>query len=289
MSAGQPRSARGASARAGRRGSGLLVELALALVVLVGVLPIAWTVLLAFLPNRAIVSSSWQFPFWLGNFREVLGDDAFLAQIGNSATIVVGSVLICLVIGSAGGYGIAKLAPPRWVLVPSVVLAAVIPLVPPATLVPGFYVVLGELGLLGTTTGLVLLNALANLPFAMLLMATYFTGVPDELREASLVDGASELRSFVSVSLPVVRPGLAAVAIFVAIMSWNEFLLGLTMTSGGRTAPITVGIAGLLQPYAVTWGQLSAAGTVAAVPIIALAVFANRHIVAGLTAGAVKG
>ena len=149
--------------------------------------------------------------------------------------------------------------------------------------------VLGELGLLGTTAGLIALNALVNLPFAMLLMATYFAAVPDELREASLVDGASELRSFVSVALPVVRPGLAAVAIFVAIMSWNEFLLGLTMTSGGRTAPITVGIAGLLQPYAVTWGQLSAAGTIAAVPIIALAVFANRHIVAGLTAGAVKG
>lgn len=272
-----------------RRRSSPVVEAALAVVVLVCVVPIAWTVLLAFLPNRAIISSAWQFPFWLGNFREVLGDDAFLTQIGNSVVVVVGAVLICLVVGCLGGYGIAKLAPPRWALLPSLALAALIPLLPPATLVPGFYVVLGELGILGTVTGLVMLNSLLNLPFAMLLMATYFGGVPDELREASLVDGASEFRSFVSVTLPVVRPGLASVAIFVAIMTWNEFLLGLTMTTGGTTAPITVGIAGLLQPYAVTWGQLAAAGTVAAVPIIALAVFANRHIVAGLTAGAVKG
>jgi multiple sugar transport system permease protein len=72
-------------------------------------------------------------------------------------------------------------------------------------------------------------------------------------------------------------------------MAWNEFLFGLTMTSGGRTAPLTVGIAALLQPYQVTWGQMAAIGVVAALPIIALAMVANRHIVAGLTAGAVKG
>lgn len=72
-------------------------------------------------------------------------------------------------------------------------------------------------------------------------------------------------------------------------MAWNEFLLGLTMTSGGRTAPITVGIASLVQPYEVTWGEMSAAGAIAALPIIVLAIVANRQIVAGLTQGSVKG
>jgi len=103
------------------------------------------------------------------------------------------------------------------------------------------------------------------------------------------VDGASEFRAFRVVILPLVRPGLAAVGIFVAIMAWNEFLLGLTMTSGGESAPLTVGIASLVQPYSVTWGQMAAAGTIAAVPIIVLAIFANRQIVSGLTGGAVKG
>lgn len=272
-----------------RRRSHLWIELALLVVLVVTVLPIAWTILHAFLPNRAIVSSAWDFPFWLGNFRAVFDDNEFVTQLANSTGIMAGTVVVCLVIGSLGGYAIAKLDPPRWLLVPCTLVAAFIPLVPPATLVPGFYVLLADLGLLGTVFGLVLLNTFFNLPFALLLMISYFRTVPPELREASLVDGASELRSFVSVTLPIVRPGLAAVAIFVAIMAWNEFLMGLTMTSGGVTAPVTVGIASLLQAYAITWGELAAAGTVAAVPIILIAVFANRQIVSGLTAGAVKG
>src|SRR5690606_4389948 len=124
---------------------------------------------------------------------------------------------------------------------------------------------------------------------ATLLMSSYFSALPDDLTEAAMVDGARDSRIFVSIMLPLVRPGLAATGIFVGIMTWNEFLMALTMTSGGETAPITVGISGLVQEYAVTWGELAAAGSLAAVPLIALAVFATRHIVAGLTAGSVKG
>jgi ABC-type glycerol-3-phosphate transport system permease component len=109
------------------------------------------------------------------------------------------------------------------------------------------------------------------------------------LREAALVDGASELRTFLRIVLPLVRPGLAAVGVFTGIMAWNEFLFGLTMTSGGVTAPLTVGIASLVQEYEVAWGQMAAAGALAAVPIIVLAMVANRQMVAGLTGGAVKG
>jgi multiple sugar transport system permease protein len=148
---------------------------------------------------------------------------------------------------------------------------------------------LNAMGLLGTVWGLIIVNAFFNLPFAVLLMSSYFQGLPEELREAAVVDGASEWRAFRSVMLPLVKPGLSSVGVFVAIMAWNEFLMGLTLTSGGQTAPITVGIAGLLQPFVVTWGELSAAGVVAAIPIILMAVFANRQIVSGLTAGAVKG
>lgn len=157
------------------------------------------------------------------------------------------------------------------------------------TLVPGMYVQMSAMGLLNSISGLILLNTVLNLPFAALLMKSYFDSVPEELREAALVDGASEVRAFFRVVLPIVRPGIAAVSVFTAIMAWNEFLLGLTMTAGGRTAPLTVGIASLVQPYEVTWGEMSAAGAVAALPIIGLAILANRQIVAGLTAGAVKG
>jgi multiple sugar transport system permease protein len=273
-----------------RRRASVLTESALAAAMLVTLVPIAWTVLLAFLPNRAIVNRSWDFPFWTGNFATLLRPgEPFLAQLGNSIFIVLGTTALCLAIGSVSGYALSRLNPPRWLTAPALGLAGLLPLVPPMTLVPGLYLTLSNLGLLGGPLGLILLNTVFNLPFATLLMKSYIDPVPEELREAALVDGASEARIFFSVVLPLVRPGVAAVGIFVSIMAWNEFLFGLTMTSGGTSAPLTVGIAALLQPYQVTWGQLAAIGVVAALPIIAMAMVANRHIVAGLTAGAVKG
>lgn len=267
----------------------LWVELGLGAAIVVTLVPLVWMVLLAFLPNRDIVASGWQFGFWMGNFAAVFADGTFISQVRNSVAIVIGAVTICLVVGATSGYALAKLKPPRWITIPALVITGFVPLIPPMTLVPGLYLLLGELGLLGTVTGLVLVNAFLNLPFATLLMMSYFAAIPEELREAALVDGASEARALVSVMLPVVKPGLAATGIFVAILSWNEFMMGLTLTSGGETSPVTVGIAGLLQTYAVTWGELAAAGLVAALPIILIAIFANRQIVAGLTAGAVKG
>ena len=277
------------NAQQGTRKSRIWIEVALGAVLIVTVIPIAWTTLLAFMPNRAIVASKWQFEFWLGNFEKVFSDGTFLAQIGNSVVIVLGTVALCLSIGTFAGYSLSRLHPPRWVTIPALVIAGFIPLIPPMTLVPGLYLLLSQMGLLGGVGGLVLVNAFLNLPFAVLLLSSYFSSVPEELREAALMDGAKELTVLMKVMLPVVRPGLAAVGVFTAIMAWNEFQMGLTLTSGGPTAPVTVGIAGLLQPYAVTWGELSAAGTLAAIPIIIMAVFANRQIVAGLTAGAVKG
>jgi len=271
------------------RASRIAVEVALVLVVIVVVIPIAWMILLSFLPNRAIVSHDWIFPFWIGNFEAVFDGGVFFVQMLNSVGIVVGTVIICIVIGSISGYALSRLSPPKWVSIPALALAAIIPLIPPATLIPGLYLLLNSMGLLGTVPGLILVNSLFNLPFATLLMASYFSGIPMQLREAALVDGATEAGVFVRIMFPLVRPGLAATSIFVGIMAWNEFLMGLTMTSGGTTSPITVGIAGFVQEFAVTWGELAAAGTVAAVPLIIVAIFANRQIIAGLTAGAVKG
>jgi ABC-type glycerol-3-phosphate transport system permease component len=203
--------------------------------------------------------------------------------------IVVGTVFLCLTVSALAGYALSRLHLARPLTLVLLAVAGFLPLVPPMTLVPGLYVTLASFGLLGTLQGLILLNTLFNLPFAVLLMKVYFDPVPGELREAGLVDGASEFNVFWAIMLPLVRPGLAAVGVFTAIMAWNEFVMGLTMTSGGRTSPLTVGIAALVQPYQMVWGDLAAIGTVAAVPIIALGILANRQIVAGMTGGAVKG
>jgi multiple sugar transport system permease protein len=266
------------------------VDTPLLLLTLLFVAPIIWMVVLAVQPNRNIISPGWQFDFTWDNLNAILDpDQPFVAQLGNSLLIVLGTVALCLLIGSVTGYVLSRLPIPRGLTLLLLMLSAFLPLIPPMTLVPGLYVTLNSLGLLGSMGGLILLNALFNLPFSALLLKVYFDAVPATVREAGLIDGASELRVFLRVMLPLIRPGLAAVGVFTGIMAWNEFLMGLTMTSGGTTSPLTVGIASLVQPYEVVWGEMAAIGSLAAVPIIVVAVIANRQLVAGLTQGAVKG
>jgi ABC-type glycerol-3-phosphate transport system permease component len=279
----------GTRARTGGAG-GILVEIVLAIAMLAVVLPVAWMLVLAVQPTRNIIGTGWRFDFSMANFRALFAPgEPFAAQYANSLAIVAGTVLLCLVVGTLAGYSLASLGWSRRVNAILLGITGVLPVIPPMALVPGLYSTLQSFGLLGGVPGLVLLNTVFNLPFTVILMRVYFAAVPAQLREAALIDGASELLTFRKVMLPLAAPGIAAAAVYTAIMSWNEFLFGLTMTSGGDTAPITVGIAGFVQQGEVRWGEMAAAGAITAVPVILLAIVARRRIVVGVTRGAVKG
>jgi multiple sugar transport system permease protein len=171
---------------------------------------------------------------------------------------VVGAVVLCGIASTLAAYGLSKLRLPWWLTATVGASCAVVPMLPPMALVPGLYVTLIQTGLLGSLTGLIILNTILNLPFATLLMKIGFDEIPPALQEAASIDGASEARSFWTILLPLVTPSLVTSSLFTAIMTWNEFLMGLTMTSGGTTSPLSVGIASLVQPFEVRWGQLSA-------------------------------
>ncbi|MQA06543.1 MAG: ABC transporter permease subunit [Streptosporangiales bacterium] len=268
----------------------MLTEVFLGIAILAIVLPVAWMLVLAVQPAKNIVSGDWQFGFSLSNLQSLFAfGQPFATQYVNSIIIVAGTVVLCLLVGTLAGYSLASLGWSPKMTAALLAVAAIIPVVPPMAMVPGLYSTLQNLGLLGSIPGLIMLNTVFNLPFTVVLMKVYFGSVPVELREAALIDGASELLTFRKVMLPVVAPGAAAAAIYTAIMTWNEFLFGLTMTSGGTTSPITVGIAALVQPYEAKWGEMAAAGSITAIPIILLAIIARRRIVTGMTRGAVKG
>lgn len=265
-------------------------DLPLLVLLLVFTLPIVWMVLLSIEPDRVIITPAWNVDFTLNNIAALWArDQPYATQMLNSVIIVLGTVALCGSIAAVTGYGLAKLYITRWITVPVLGACAILPLTPPMTLVPGFYVTLAQIGLLGSLTGLILLNTVLNLPFATLLMKLAMDEVPSSLREAAIIDGAGEARVLLQIMVPVAAPALAAACLFTAIMTWNEFLMGLTMTAGGTTAPLTVGIASMVQPYDIHWGRMAAAGSFAVLPIIVISVAANRYIVAGLTRGAVKG
>jgi multiple sugar transport system permease protein len=251
-------------------------------------LPLIWMVLVAFQRGRAIISPGLVFDFTFANFAEILNPQLnFVAQIMNSVILVVAVTAICIGLSSMASYSLSQLSWSPKTVVAFIIGAAILQLVPPMTLVPGLFVTLQLFGLTGSLNGLIILNVIFNLPFAILMLKFYFDSIPSELREAAYVDGASEFTTFIRIMLPLAVPGLAAVSIFIGIQVWNEFLFGLLFTRGA-SAPITVGIAGLVQPQEIKWGAMAAAGTLTAVPVILMAIVANRQIVAGLTRGAVK-
>lgn len=252
------------------------------------VLPLIWMVFVAFQRGRAIISPGLAYEFTLANFAEILNPQlSFVPQIVNSVILVVTVTAICIGLSSMASYSLSQLNWSPKTVIAFIVGAAVLQLVPPMTLVPGLFVTLQLFGLTGSLSGLIILNVIFNLPFAILMLKFYFDSIPSELREAAYIDGASEFTTFIRIMLPLAGPGLAAVSIFIGIQVWNEFLFGLLFTQGG-SAPITVGIAGLVQPQEIKWGAMAAAGTLTALPVILMAVVANRQIVAGLTRGAVK-
>jgi len=264
-------------------------ELALLVAMVVTLVPIVWVVVTGLNAPRDIISPDWDFTLGLHNVRTLFGPDSVVTrQILNSILITLATVVICLFVAAVAGYSLSQLAWSRRTTIALLGSAGLLQLVPPMALVPGLYITLQSLGLINSVAGLILLNVVFNLPFAAVMMKIYFDAVPAEIREAGVVDGAGEWRIFRALQVPLVAPGLAAVGVFVAIQAWNEFLFGLTLTTGGPTAPVTVGIAGLVQPQEIQFGPMAAIGSITAIPIILLAVLANRQIVAGLTGGAVK-
>ncbi len=270
--------------------SRVIIAIILIATAVLTILPIVWLIVTAFLQSRAIVAPGIDISFALQNFQSVFDPSAdYGRQVLNSLLIVVLGTALCVVVAALAGYSLSQLNwSPRGVLI---VLAGLglLQVVPPMTLVPGIFVLLNTLHLNNTLGALILLDAVFNLPFAVIMAKFYFDSIPVELRESAAIDGASDFGAFRRIMLPLAMPGISAITIFTAIQVWNEFLFGLVFTTGGTSAPLTVGIATLIQPQQIQYGPMAAVGVVTAVPIIVLGIVANRQIVAGLTRGAVKG
>ncbi|MDA8288437.1 MAG: carbohydrate ABC transporter permease [Actinomycetota bacterium] len=273
-------------------GSRFLADTSLLVPIAIAVVPILWLVYTSFRYSRYLISTNPAQSFFSLTFHNYAsafnGQNPLAHEFLNSLVIVVGTIVLAVGVGSLAGYSLSKLDWPKWVVTLALGGCLLIQLLPPVTLLPGFYVTLQHLGVLGSVFGLVLLNTIVNVPFATLLMKVYFDAIPSELTEAAAVDGASEATSLWRIMAPLAMPGIATTSILVGIFAWNEFLMGLTLSSSTANAPFTVGVAALLEPYSIQFGQMAAAASVAAIPMIAISVVAGRRVVQGLTAGALK-
>ncbi len=230
-----------------------------------------------------------QGPFGFDNYLSVFRQ-GFGHNMANSAIVGGMTTILCISIGSLAAYAVARLALRRKALILSGVLAA--SLFPPIALVTPLYEVWRSLGLLNTYPGLYIPYVAFTLPLTIFILTTFFASIPSEIEEAARVDGGTPFQAFSKVILPLAAPGILAAAILVFVYSWNEFLLASTFAPRSlavQTVPVAISAFTGSVPFERPIGAITAACVIVTVPMILLVLVFQKRIVAGLTAGAVKG
>ncbi len=210
-----------------------------------------------------------------------------LPSMWNSLVVAISVVVLNLLIGVPAAYALAKI---RFVgRQGSIYLMLTTRVIPDIALVVPFFLFIRNLGLLDSLSSLVITYLAITVPFSVFILVSYFEGLPDELDKAARVDGCTRLQTLLRVYLPLAVPSLVAVVLFTFLTSWNEFLLALmfTQTPASQTMPIIV--ASFTSDFTISFSFINAAGVLAVIPPVVLAIVFERYIVSGLTAGAVKG
>lgn len=234
-------------------------------------------------------------PLWftfeptLEHFRDAFLARGFGRYLLNSTIVATLSALAALMLGTPAAYALARLREAeRWGERLSFWILSARMLPPIVTVVP-LFLMMRDAGLLNSPAALIIVYTGFNLPFVIWMMRGFFAEIPAELEEAAMMDGASRMRAFLRVVLPLAAPGLAATAVFCLIVAWNEFLFALVLTQTDASITLPVGIASRVTQYEIRWGAMSAAGAVAMIPVLVFAAAVQRYLVRGLSLGAVKG
>ena len=267
----------------------LMLFTAAGLLLTVWAFPVIWGILTSFKTERDVLAYPpvWIFTPTLDNYRAVLsGADSILPNLWSSIVVSSTATLLTMLFSVPAADAIARHKYPGKQTSGFYVL--VTQMLPPVGLVIPYYLVLQRIGGLDTYSGLILIFLTFSLPFAIWLMVSYFEDIPLEMEEAALLDRAGRLRALWYVILPQVRGGIAVTTIFVFLNSWNEFMFSVLL-GGNRVRPVTVAMFNFISVEQTQWARLAAAAIVAMAPVILIGLAAQRHIVKGLTVGAVKG
>jgi len=266
-----------------------------ALILIWCLLPVAWIISLSFKSQEAVINGSPGFLPKSGggagfsNYKDVLTDGDFLLAIRNSIVVSLGATLLSVVIATLAAYAIARLEfrGKRFVLTTALVIA----MFPVVSLVGPLFDMWRTVGLYDTWWGLMIPYISFTLPLAIWTLSAFFREIPWEMEQAAQVDGATSWQAFRKVIVPLAAPGVFTAAILTFFFAWNDFVFGISLTSTENARPIPAALSFFVgqDPFNRPASLLSAAAVVATVPVVVLVLFFQRKIVAGLTAGAVKG
>jgi multiple sugar transport system permease protein len=222
----------------------------------------------------------------LANF-ERLFHGAFTTWFRNSTIVAVATTLIGLLLAALAAYSFSRFRFPGSRALSTMFLF--IQLFPVAVIVIPLFILWSNMKLTNTYWSLIVTYLVFGLPISTWLLIGFFNAVPVELEEAAMIDGSSRLGALLRITLPLSLPGLAATAIYVFLLSWNEFFFALTFMSSTEMRTIPVGLTSFFAEHSVDWGGLMAASVLASLPVVVLFGLLSRYFVQGLTSGAVKG
>lgn len=259
------------------------------LIALVVVTPLVVAALNGFRSNPQVLAQPIALPNPLitSNYGEILGSANFWQQVLNSVLVMVLTTVIVLSLSSAAAFVIARMQfPGREPLFNFFTLGLLFPL--PVAILP-LYLLLRQMGLVDSLWAVILPQVAFGLPWNILLLRSFFLAIPRDLEDAAYVDGAGPLEFLLRILLPLVRPALAAVAVLTMVTSWNNFFLPLVVLNSENLWTLPLGVTQFQGQYLTDWARVLAYVSLALVPAIGFYLVAERQIVAGLTAGSVKG
>jgi multiple sugar transport system permease protein len=264
--------------------------LAVAAIVLFCIFPFYWMLNISLKTGPDLSSADLVPPNpTLDNYDSIFRDSNFTNGLRNSAIVSLTTTFLALMLGSFAAYALARLKVRGkfWIL--AVVLS--VSTFPGIAIAAPLFKLWTDTGLYDTLIGLIIPNLAFALPLAIYILTSFFREIPKELEEAALVDGATRFQAFYKIVVPLAAPGMATAAILTFIAAWNEFLFAITLTSSqnARTVPAAIAFFTGSTEFEQPLGTISAASVVISIPLIVMVLLFQKRIVAGLTAGAVKG
>jgi len=260
---------------------------------LIWVFPVYWMLNSAFLPNRTLQSFVPTFlPFGgsFKNFSAVIEDGSFFAALGMSLAVASITVFVAIIFAFLGALAISRF---RFKGRKSFVIAVLlVQMLPAEALFIAQYKMMSSVNLLNSVVGVSVIYIAAVVPFTIWMLRGFVAGVPAELEEAAMVDGLSRRQAFFRITFPLLAPGLVASAVYAFLQAWNEFTVALILLPAEQSQTLPLWLRGFIQASATRetdWGQVMAASTLVAVPIIIFFMFVQGRMTSGLVSGAVKG
>jgi multiple sugar transport system permease protein len=252
--------------------------------------PLFWLLKVSLTPNNLLYSEGvrlWPSHITFEHYASVVSHSEFPLFFRNSVIVSGITALFATLAASAAGYGFSRFQfRGKYWIVGLMLITQMFPLV---MIIAPIFRLLSPLGLTNSLAGLIIVYTAFNVPFASFLMQSFFDAIPKDLEEAALLDGANRFAAFWRIIVPLTLPGLAATLGFVFTAAWSELLFALMLNSSSKASTFPVGLLAFVSKFSVDFGQMMAAGVLALLPVCLFFVFIQRHLVQGLTAGAVKG